>query len=162
MEMSKFRLLKERLMQIYFLDDDEETLADTLEGITNLHEMLSAIIRSALMDESLQEGLRSRLEEMKQRLARFEERGTKKRQVALEVMTEIGLKKLEQPDFTASTRSGSPSLVVVAEEIIPEAFWVPQPAKLDRQSLLAELRRGRDIPGAQLGNPKPTLAVRTK
>jgi Siphovirus Gp157 len=162
MEMSKFRLLKERLMQIYSLDDDEETLADTLEGITNLHEMLSAIIRSALMDESLQEGLRSRLEEMKQRLARFEERGTKKRQVALEVMTEIGLKKLEQPDFTASTRSGSPSLVVVAEEIIPEAFWVPQPAKLDRQSLLAELRRGRDIPGAQLGNPKPTLAVRTK
>ena len=162
MEMSKFRLLKERLMQIYFLDDDEETLADTLEGITNLHEMLSAIIRSALVDESLQEGLRSRLEEMKQRLARFEERGTKKRQVALEVMTEIGLKKLEQPDFTASTRSGSPSLVVVAEEIIPEAFWVPQPAKLDRQSLLAELRRGRDIPGAQLGNPKPTLAVRTK
>ena len=149
-------------MQIYFLDDDEETLADTLEGITNLHEMLSAIIRSALVDESLQEGLRSRLEEMKQRLARFEERGTKKRQVALEVMTEIGLKKLEQPDFTASTRSGSPSLVVVAEEIIPEAFWVPQPAKLDRQSLLAELRRGRDIPGAQLGNPKPTLAVRTK
>jgi hypothetical protein len=162
MEMSKFQLLKERLTQIYSLDEDEETLADTLEGITNLHEMLSVIIRSALVDQSLQEGLRSRLEEMKQRLARFEERGTKKRQVALEVMTEIGLKKLEQPDFTASTRAGSPSLLIVAEDIIPEAYWVPQPPKLDRQSLLAQLKRGREIPGAQLSNPKPTLAVRIK
>jgi len=162
MEMSKFRLLKERLMQIYSLDDDEETLADTLEGITDLHEMLSAIIRSALVDESLQEALRSRLEDMKQRLARFEERGTKKRQVALEVMTEIGLKKLEQADFTASSRAGSPALLVVAEDLIPEAYWVPQPSKLDRPSLLAQLKRGLEIPGAQLNNPKPTLALRTK
>ena len=77
-------------------------------------------------------------------------------------MSETGLKKLEQPDFTASVRAGSPSLVVVSEAVIPEAYWVPQPPKLDRQSLLAELKRGREIPGAQLSNPKTTLAVRTK
>ena len=141
---------------------DEETLADTLEGITDLHEMIAAVIRSALVDEALQGGLRSRIEDMRQRLARLEERGSKKRQLALEAMTEVGLSKLEQPDFTASARAGSPSLVVVAEQAIPEAYWVPQPPKLDRQLLLAELKRGREIPGAQLGNPKPTLAVRTK
>ena len=162
MEISKCRLLKEQLMQIYRLDDDDETLADTLEGITNLHEMIAAIIRSALVDESLQAGLRSRLEDMKHRLARFEERGNKKRQLALEAMSEVGLKKLKQPDFTASIRAGVASLVVVSDDLIPEPYWMPQPPKLDRQSLLADLKRGRDIPGAQLGNPKPTFAVRTK
>ena len=141
---------------------DEETLLDTLEGITDLHEMIAAVIRSALVDEALQAGLRTRLEEMRQRLARLEERGAKKRQLALEAMCEVGLKKLEQPDFTASARAGIPSLIVVSEGSVPEAYWVPQPPKLDRQALLADLKRGTEIPGAQLGNPKPTLAVRTK
>ena len=124
--------------------------------------MIAAAIRSALVDEALQAGLRTRLEEMRQRLARLEERGAKKRQLALEAMCEVGLKKLEQPDFTASARAGLPPLVVISEELIPPDYWVPQPPKLDRQSLLADLKRGGEIAGAQLGNPKPTLAVRTK
>ena len=141
---------------------DEDTLSDTLEGITNLHEMIAAVIRSALVDEALQVGLRTRLEDMRQRLARLEERGAKKRQLALETMCEVGLKKLEQPDFTASARTGTPSLVIVSEGQVPEPYWVPQPPKLDRQALLADLKRGAEIAGAQLGNPRPTLAVRTK
>ena len=95
------------------------TLQDTLEGITDLHEMIAAVIRSALVDEALQVGLRTRLEEMRQRLARLEERGAKKRQLALEAMCEVGLKKLEQPDFTASARSGSRPLIVVVRGIDP-------------------------------------------
>ena len=74
----------------------------------------------------------------------------------------VGLKKLEQPDFTVSTRAGLPPLVIIADDDVPEPYWVPQPPKLDRQSLLADLKRGDVIPGAQLGNPKPCLAVRTK
>ena len=38
-------------------DLDEETLADTLEGITDLREMLAELIRSALEDEALASGL---------------------------------------------------------------------------------------------------------
>ena len=161
LETTKYQLLKQRLLSEY-PEADEETLSDTLEGITDLHEMIAAVIRSALVDEALQAGLRTRLEEMRQRLARLEERGAKKRQLALEAMCEVGLKKLEQPDFTASARAGLPPLVIVAEPEIPEPYWVPQPPKLDRQSLLADLKRGAVIHGAQLGNPKPCLAVRTK
>ena len=160
-EIPKYLLLKQRLLADY--DDlDEETLADTLEGITDLQEMIAAVIRSALVDEALQAGLRSRLEEMRQRLARLEERGSRKRQLALDAMCDAGLKKLEQPDFTASARAGMPPLLIVADDVIPEPYWVPRPPKLDRQSLLADLKRGEVIPGAELGNPQPCLAVRTK
>ena len=160
-EASKYQLLKERLLA-NFAGIDEETLLDTLEEITDLYEMIAAVIRSALVDEALQAGLRTRLEEMRQRLARLEERGAKKRQLALDAMCDVGLKKLEQPDFTASARAGLPPLLIVAHDAIPEPYWVPQPPKLDRQSLLADLKRGEVIPGAQLGNPQPCLAVRTK
>ena len=160
-EVSKYQLFRQRLLTD-FPSTDEETLLDTLEGITDLHEMIAAVIRSALVDEALEAGLRIRLDDMKRRLSRLEERAAKKRQLALDAMTEVGLSKLEQPDFTASARAGLPSLVVIAEETIPQVYWVPQPPKLDRQAILGELKRGAGIPGAQLSNPKPVLMVRTK
>ena len=160
-EVPKYQLLRQRLLSEY-PNIDEETLADTLEGITNLHEMIAAVIRSALVDEALHAGLRFRLDDMKERLSRLELRATKKRQLALDAMSEVGLTKLEQPDFTASARAGSPALVVVAEATIPEVYWLPQPPKLDRQALLGELKRGIEIPGAQMSNAKPVLSVRTK
>jgi Gp157 protein len=123
---------------------------------------LEGITRSALVDEALHSGLRFRIEDMRERFSRLEERATKKRQLALDAMTEVGLTKLEQPDFTASARAGSPALVVIEEETIPETYWLPQPPKLDRQAMLGELKRGAEIPGARLSNPKPVLMVRTR
>ena len=160
-ELSKYHLLKQRVLCEY-PDIDEESLSDTLEGITDLHEMIAAVIRSALVDEALHAGLRFRLDEMKDRLSRLELRASKKRQLALEAMTEMGLNKLEQPDFTASARAGSPALVVITEDRIPEVYWLPQPPKLDRPAILKELKRGIEIPGTQMSNPKPVLSVRTK
>ena len=160
-EVPKYQLLKQRLITDY-PSLDEEIRIDTLEEITDLHEMIAAVIRSALVDEALHTGLRFRLDDMKERLSRLELRASKKRQLALEAMTEVELTKLEQPDFTASARAGSPALVVVAEDRVPEAYWLPQPPKLDRQAILGELKRGIDIPGAQMSNPKPVLSVRTK
>lgn len=160
-EISKYQQLKDRLLLAH-PNVDEETAFDTLEGITNLHEMIAAVIRSALVDEALGIGLRSRLDDMKQRLGRLEERAAKKRQLALEAMNDVGLRKLEQPDFTATARIGSPSLVVIAEDAIPQDYWVPQTPRLDRQGLLAELKRGGEIAGTQLSNSNPVLSVRTK
>ncbi len=160
-EASNYNYLKEKLAAAY-PEADDDTLADTLEGITDLHEMIAAVIRSALVDEALSAGLRKRLDDMRDRLERLQERGAKKRQLALEAMDEVGLSKLQQPDFTASTRSGSPALVVTAEGDVPSPYWVPQTPKMDRQALLCELKRGVEIPGVQLNNPNPVLVVRTK
>jgi hypothetical protein len=60
-ELQRYQLVRERLVQD-FPDTDDETIRDTLEGITNLHEMIAAVIRSALVDEALRAGLRFRLE----------------------------------------------------------------------------------------------------
>jgi hypothetical protein len=160
-EAAKYLQLREQIVRAY-PEVDDETLSDTLEGITDLHEMITAVIRSALVDEALQAGLRSRMDDMKERLSRLEVRSSKKRDLALHALSEVGLAKLEQPDFTASTRTGSPSLIVISEQTIPPAYWLPQRPKLDRQGLLGELKRGAAIPGAELSNPKPVLMVRTK
>ena len=88
-ELIRYQGTKERLLAAW-PEIDCETLRDTLEGITELHEIIAAVIRSALVDEALQAGLRFRVDDMKERLSRLELRAAKKRQLALEAMTEVG------------------------------------------------------------------------
>src|SRR4030042_2137706 len=108
-ELHPYSLLRQKLGEA-FPDANEEPIRDTLEGITTLHELIAEIIRSALIDEALQSGLRLRLQDMKERLSRLEARSVKKRELALGALHEAGLRKIEQPDFTASTRAAPPSL----------------------------------------------------
>jgi hypothetical protein len=77
-------------------------------------------------------------------------------------MEQAEIRKISEPDFTASLRRGPPPLVIVDEGRIPVAFWKPQPAKLDRQKLLAMLKAGQDVPGAVLGEAGCGLMVRTR
>ncbi len=141
---------------------DEQTLADTVEGLTDLHEIVVAIIRSALADEALATGLKGRIAEMEDRLARLQDRASKRRQIAKDVMVELDLKKLQAPDFTASIRAGTPALMVIDEAAVPSIYWEPRDPKLNRQGLLADLKQGAEITGVSLSNPEPVLSVRTK
>jgi Siphovirus Gp157 len=160
-EIVRHRILRDRLVA-EIPDIDAETLADTLEGITELREILAELVRSALEDEALSAGLATRLAEMKARAQRLENRAEKKRALALRAMTEAEIQTVIEPDFTASLRRGAPALEVVAEERIPDDYWKPQPPKLDRQALLAALKGGSEIEGVTLGAPQVQLSVRTK
>ena len=156
-----YRAVRERIRA---LDPelDEQTLTDTVEGLTDLHEILAAIVRAALADEALATGLKSRIAEMQERLERLQERAAKRRQVVKDTMVELDLKKLTAPDFSASIRPGMPALLVIDEAAVPSIYWEPREPRLDRQGLLAELKQGAEITGVTLSNPEPVLSVRTK
>ena len=156
-----YRALKERL-KAQDPQIDEQTLADTVEGLTDLHEILTAIIRAALTDEALAVGLKGRIEEMQGRLDRLWDRATKRRVIVKDVMVELDLKKLTAPDFTASIRPGMPGLTVIDEAAVPSIYWEPREPRLNRQGLVADLKRGAEIMGVSLSNPEPVLSVRTK
>ena len=145
-----------------FPDIDEETLADTLEGLTNLNEMLGAVVRSHLDDMAIVDALKSRVADMQDRLSRIGKRAEKKREIVTSVMEQAELKKLAEADFTVSLRASSAPLVVTEEGDVPEPFWKPQAPKLDRLGLIAALKSGAQVPGAVLGNPRMAIAIRTK
>ena len=141
---------------------DEQTLADTVEGLTDLHEIVGAIVRAALADEALATGLKGRIAEMQDRLDRLQECAAKRRQIAKDVMVELDIKKITAPDFTVSIRSGMPALLVLDEAAVPSIYWQPRDPRLDRQGLLNDLKEGADIKGVSLSNPEPVLSVRTR
>ena len=160
-ETSRYQLTRDRLLA-QFPDLDDETLADTLEGITDLREMLAEVVRSALVDEALAKGLSTRLADMKERLQRFDERAKTKRSLVRQAMTDANLARLSEADFTVSLYPGAASLEVLAEDQIPDVYWKSQPEKLDRQRLLNDLKDGAKIDGVALGPRAMQLSVRTK
>ena len=157
----RFQVLREGLQQ-QFGDIDEETLRDTLEGATDLTDVIAGLIRSRREDIALVAALRGQIEDMRARLGRLQARADTKRDLVASAMAEADLKTLTEPDFTLSLRPIPAPLVVVDDDRIPEEFWKPQPPKLDRQGLIAALRTGRGVPGATLGNSAMTIAVRTR
>ena len=142
-------------------DIDDRTLADTTEGLTDLTELLAAIMRGALDDEALVVALKLRMADMAGRLDRFEARAQRRREIVREAMLDAHMEKLQQPDFTASIRRGQPHAVVVDESLIPETFWEHRP-HLRKRELLDALKDGTAVAGAVLSNPGMTLSVRTK
>jgi hypothetical protein len=158
---SSYRLIRDRIRaedpQI-----DEQALADTVEGLTDLHEILTAVIRAALADQALATGLEGHIGLMQARRDRLQDRAAKRRQIAKDVMVELDLKKLSAPDFTASIRPGMPSLTVIDEAAVPSIYWEPREPRLNRQGLANDLKQGADIAGVTLSNPEPVLSVRTK
>ena len=145
-----------------FPDADEETLRDTLEGMTDLTDMLAELIRSSLDDKAFVTALKQREDDMKERRERFETRAQKKRNLVWLTMERANLKKIEAPDLSVGLQKSKPSVRITDEGMIPNQFWIPQPHKLDRNKIAEALKTGADIAGVMFSNAPPTLSVRTK
>lgn len=156
-----YRTIRDRVRE---LDPavDEQTLADTVEGLTDLHEIIQAVIRSALADEALARGLKGRIAEMEDRLERLQDRAAKRLQIAKDTMVELDLKKITASDFMVSIRPGLPSLMIIDEAAVPKSYWEPGPPRLKGQDLAQDLKNGEEVADATLSNPEPILTVRTK
>ena len=160
-ELYQHQQLREQL-KAEFPEADDEALRDTVEGLSRLPDMLAAILRSHLDDAALIYALKERIGDMQERWARIEARSDRKRAIVAALMERADIKKLMEPDFTASLRPTPAPLIVIDEAKIPADYWKPQPAKLDRRGLALALSSGLAVPGASLGNGGITLAVRTR
>ena len=150
-----------RKLREQFPEETEESLADTLEGLTDLNEMLAKVMRSVQWDEAQAMGARAIISDLTARIARFEHRALKKRALVQETMELANLRKIEAPDMTLSLRKCPQKLIVTDEAQIPlEHFKVTR--QLMKGHLKAILQEGTKVPGAELSNQPDTLSVRTK
>ena len=141
-------------------DIDEDTLADTLEGVSDLQEMIAVVLRSALDDEAMVAALKGRLEKLRKRADRLMSRSRTKRTACLDAMLECKLERIVVDDLTASIRAGAASVCIENAKAIPDHFLVAQEPKIDRRGILKALKDNEEVPGARLNTPSPSLAVR--
>ncbi len=148
------------LLQFPELAEDQQALEDTLEGATFAVDIIADLIRAAREDEVYITALSLMIREVSDRKARFENRATRRRQTAQHLMDAIGIRKLEQPDFTAHIRATPPRVEIEDEDALPDSLCktVRSP---DRVAIKEALATGA-VAGAHLTNGSETLTVRTK
>jgi hypothetical protein len=158
-EVSQYLILADQLKERYG-EIDDETLRDTLEGISNLPQVIEAVVRSSLEDGAYVSALKQRMDDMQARLSRLKDRYSRKRELACWAMSQSGIERLQAADFSLTLRAGMPRLEVIDETRIPPAFFVPQPPKLDRTLLTTALKSGEMVNGALLVQGEPGITVR--
>lgn len=143
------------------LAEDKVALTDTLDGLTNLTDVVARFIRDALDDDALAEAVNARIKDMTTRRQRLSERADKRRAIALSIMNAAELPRVVQPDFTASAGYSRKAVNVSDVEALPAEFVKVTKAP-DKKALYEAMTGGASIPGAMFGNSHPTLIVRTK
>jgi len=159
-ELTRFRELRHRVLEAGDTIGDAFFL-DVLAGVGDLHDAILSEVRCALEDEDTASRLRGRMDEMEARLRRIERQAEGRRELALKAMAEAGLEHLEVPGLRIEVRRAPPLLVVSDESIIPDAYKVAQPARLDYHGIRDALKAGAEVPGAALEDTEPYLSVRT-
>ena len=157
-EAAHYHVLQGQLLSEYAAID-EETLADTLEGLSDLPALIDEIVRSSLEDDAMIAALKSRAEMLAERLSRFKERHQKKRQLVAWAMGAAGMAKLKAPEFTVSLSEGALRLEVTDETAVPRVYLVPQPPKIDRTAIANALKRGERVEGARFVQGTPYITV---
>lgn len=154
-----YRMTREMIKRA-FPEADEQTLADTTEGLTTIHEQVGFVIGSAKEDDMLAEALHKRIEELEGRWERISRRSQNKRRAVQSALELANLKKLELPEFTVSLRNVPPAVIILDEDKVPEEYRIPS-WRLNRQSIKEALKEGVDVPGATMSNGGITIAIRT-
>lgn len=157
----EYRRQREALLVAYpELAEDDETLRDTLDGITNASDIIAAFIRQAREDEALGGSLGNMLRDMGERKARLMGRAARRREAAQRIMDACGIRKLEQPDFTASIRATPARVEIDDESALPS--WATQAILVPNKTLIKKALESGEVSGAHLSNGGETLSIRVK
>lgn len=162
-EGSRARALAASLRAQGFLDDDD-LIADTIEGETDAMEAVSRLLQWMDDQGSYATALKAQETEKAARRKRFEERVDAGRRAIAAFMDGCGLAKIERPEATLSLRRGGQTVSRASDftaEALPDDL-VKVKREPDAAAIKAALQEGRKVPGASLSNGAPVLTVRTR
>lgn len=154
--------LRERLKAAFQLDDEDQTLIDTLGGESDFAELCAEAIRVALDREAMANAVDARISQYTARRQRHLDAARKIRALVAEAMMDAGERKITTPDLTILIREGRPELLIDESKLWPEYYATTTIRKVDKAGIRAAIDQGLVPDGVQFGNASPVLTVRTK
>lgn len=143
--------------------DDDEVYSDTLEGETNVMELLDGEIAAMKSDDALAEAIKAQEDALKIRRERISMRADAHKKNIKMILQYAALQKAERPLATVSIRPGSLSVRIVDEADIPSQLMREKITRTpDKATIKAQIEAGIEVPGAVLERGDETVSVRVK
>lgn len=150
-------MLREELGQ----EPDQQLLADSLEGQTDLFEMVRQLLNQIEDDEGHEKALAEQISERLARKQRTVERIRARRNAIAALLECAKLEKLMLPEATVSVRRVPPKAFVTDEAAVPDEFC-KFTRKPDLAAIKAGVEAGAVIEGVSFDNGGTSLTVRRK
>lgn len=136
------------------LDLDEQTIADTLEGMSGALEVKAQnVVMFARNLEATATAIKEAETAMAARRKAIEHRAAGLRRYALSAMQVAGVQSIECPYFKLSVRKNPPAVEVFDAAQIPAQFMrtpEPPPPAPDKKAITEAIKAGQEVPGARL------------
>lgn len=136
------------------LDLDEQTIADTLEGMSGELEVKAQnVVMFARNLEATATAIKEAETAMAARRKAIEHRAAGLRRYALSAMQVAGVQSIECPYFKLSVRKNPPAVEVFDAAQIPAQFMrapEPPPPAPDKKAITEAIKAGKEVPGARL------------
>jgi hypothetical protein len=137
---SAARAIRESLATI--AGDDDDLMADMVEGETNLFEIVDRLLERITLNNALADGVQRHLDEAKGRRERFEARVATDRALIEQALVVAGVEaSIQRPIATLGLSKRGPKLVIDEEADIPAEYWKAGDPVLDRKALKEALER---------------------
>jgi hypothetical protein len=127
---------------------DEQTYRDTLDNLGGTI-AVEEVIKGIRTKSAEAEAYKAEAERLTEKRQRAEKTVDSMKQLLLTYLTNTGQKKLKTGLFCVS-KGTSKSANIIDEALIPAEYLIEQPAKVDKKAILAALKNGDSVQGAEL------------
>lgn len=138
---------------------DPETFWDTLDGETDITDMIDHLLRDRMDARAMAAAIKCESDALSLRRKRMEARGQAADKALLMILNATGEKKVVRPLATVSRRVGAVSVEITDEAALPSQLCktVVTP---DKGAIKAQLQAGELVPGAALTRGEDGVTVR--
>ncbi len=134
-----------------------EVTTHMIEGETDLLEVISKVVEEIDAELSHIEALSLQMDRIKRRSDRKKDKVERLKTSISSALELANLSSHETPLAKITIKKIAPKLVVTDEALIPTNYWKPQEPKLDRKTLLSDLKAEQEVQGASLSNGGQTI-----
>ena len=140
------------------LGDDEQAIADMVEGETAFNEVIDAVIQRIADIEDHMEAIVIQGRKLNARSSRYRAQHEGLRKALQTALETAQMKRIERPIATVAISKTPRTALITDAAKIPAEFKTPQPDKVDLRAVLAALKIG-PVEGAELSNGGTTVHV---
>ena len=141
------------------MEGDEDLRQDMFEGETDLHKVLSYMVKILRQAKANEIAVQLMIEELEKKESAHKRKREYTRALIQKILDQANLKKVTLPEATIYTMP-SPSKVIITDEGKLPEHLVRVVYEPDKKAIKSEIERGREVPGAVLSNGEPNLVIR--
>lgn len=136
------------------LDLDEQTVADTLEGMGGELQVKATSVAAFIRNlEASAAAIKDAEAQMAARRRAIENRAARVKDYLLANMIVAGVQKVDSPYFKLAVRDNPPAVEIYEPGLIPAGYMVtpePPPPAPDKKAIAAALKAGTEVAGCKL------------